>query len=176
MHGLDSGAQGMIELQATMEWRLDADLSQYWNWNTKIIFAYIQAEYVTKLNSVNQASLFDVIMMKKSRTRFKGRVKQKYEFMDQGKHMRGMPFNMTLTWCIMPRVGALRCYTCFAYMVASAFAACNLVCSRGQQYLLCFSSRVLFTRNCATWLNGNFSVHLCGGAPQTTWATCMQEC
>lgn len=93
-------------VQASLEWRLDADLKQYWNWNTKIIFAYVQAEYETKLNSVNQASLFDVIITKKSKATLKGKVKQKYDFMDQGKHMRGMPFNLTMTWCIMPRVGA----------------------------------------------------------------------
>eukprot|EP00892_Ulva_mutabilis_P007437 jgi/Ulvmu1/5065/UM021_0082.1 len=96
--------------QASLEWRLEADLTQYWNWNTKIIFAYVQAEYETKLNSVNQASLFDVIITKQSKAALKGKVKQKYEFMDQGKHMRGMLFNLTMTWCIMPRVGALRTY------------------------------------------------------------------
>lgn len=96
-----------MTLQAFLEWRLDSDISQYWNWNTKIIFQYVQAEYVTELNHVNQASLFDDIITKKSRTKFGGRPKQEYRFMDQGNHMRGMSFNMTLTWCIMPRVGAL---------------------------------------------------------------------
>lgn len=99
--------EGVVGLQASLDWRMDFDLSQYWNWNTKIIFAYVQAEYESKLNGINQASLFDVIITKKRRTKFKGRAKQEYEFMDQGKHMRGMQFNMTLTWCIMPRVGTL---------------------------------------------------------------------
>lgn len=92
-------------MQALLELRLDADLSPYWNWNTKIIFAYVQAEYESKLNRVNQASLFDVIITKQSKAKIKGKAKQKYEFIDQGNHMRGMPFNMTMTWCIMPRVG-----------------------------------------------------------------------
>lgn len=88
-----------------LEWTLDADLSSYWTWNTKTIFAYVQAEYETALNKLNQVSLHDIIITKGKDANLQRKMRQEYDFIDQGSHLRGTAINMTLTWCIMPRVG-----------------------------------------------------------------------
>lgn len=67
----------------------------------------MQAEYESDLNKLNQVSLHDVIITKGKDAKLKPKMRQEYDFIDQGSHLRGMPINMTLTWCIMPKVGAV---------------------------------------------------------------------
>ena len=94
-------------MQVSLSWTIDADLSSYWTWNTKTIFAFVQVEYESELNQLNQVSLHDVIITKEKDTKLKRKMRQEYDFIDQGSHLRGMPLNMTLTWCIMPKVGGI---------------------------------------------------------------------
>ena len=77
--------------------------------NTKTIFAFVQAEYESQLNKLNQVSLHDVIITKSKDTKLQRKMRQEYDFIDQGSHLRGVPMNMTLTWCIMPKVGVVGC-------------------------------------------------------------------
>jgi hypothetical protein len=94
-------------LQTSLEWSIDADLTRYWTWNTKAIFAFVQAEYISETNKLNQVSLHDTIILRKKDAKLKKKnMRQEYEFVDQGQHLRGKALNMTLTWEIMPRVGA----------------------------------------------------------------------
>jgi hypothetical protein len=72
------------------------------------MFVYLQAEYVTGRNQLNQVSLLDNIILSKKRATLKWDVKQEYPFVDQGAYLRGRPVNLTLTWSIMPKVGAAR--------------------------------------------------------------------
>lgn len=40
--------------QAALSLKLDADLSSAFSWNTKQLFVFVQAEYATPSNAVNQ--------------------------------------------------------------------------------------------------------------------------
>ena len=44
---------------------LDADLRGAFSWNTKQLFVYVQAEYETPNNQLNQVVLWDVILQQK---------------------------------------------------------------------------------------------------------------
>ena len=86
--------------------KLKADLSPYWTWNTKQIFVFLQAEYTTKMNKVNQVSLWDEIILSKAKAKATGsKFKQEYHFNDQGNNLRGRDLNLTLAWNVVPRVG-----------------------------------------------------------------------
>lgn len=87
---------------------LDMDLSSSFSWNTKQLFVFIQAEYQTELNHLNQVILWDSIISKKEDAKLKKRIMQKYIFDDQGNHLRSKMFNLTVEWNIMPKVGHLK--------------------------------------------------------------------
>lgn len=54
-----------LSMQVKLSVSLDADLRQAFNWNTKQIFVFLQAEYETKTNWLNQVSMWDQIVLKK---------------------------------------------------------------------------------------------------------------
>uniref|UniRef100_A0A7S0RAM1 Signal peptidase complex subunit 3 n=1 Tax=Chlamydomonas leiostraca TaxID=1034604 RepID=A0A7S0RAM1_9CHLO len=94
--------------QAVITFNLDADLRSVFSWNTKQLFVYLQAEYSTKSNGVNQVVLWDSIVQQKDKAyiRLKGH-KTKYAFIDHGTGMHRADMNLTLVWDVMPRVGYL---------------------------------------------------------------------
>ncbi|KAL6756430.1 22 kDa subunit of signal peptidase [Haematococcus lacustris] len=92
--------------QALITFNLDADLRSAFSWNTKQLFVYLQAEYVTPMNSMNHVVLWDSILQEKDKAVIKvKRHKTKYPFLDQGRGLRGADLNLTLVWNVMPRVG-----------------------------------------------------------------------
>ena len=93
-------------MQARFTLSVKADLRPFWTWNTNQMFVYLQGEYETAKNGVNQISLFDDIIRDKAKVALNRSVRQEYQFMDQGNSLRGKQLNMTLVWCIMPKVGA----------------------------------------------------------------------
>eukprot|EP00878_Enallax_costatus_P005809 GHUV01006094.1.p1 GENE.GHUV01006094.1~~GHUV01006094.1.p1 ORF type:complete len:170 (+),score=10.67 GHUV01006094.1:465-974(+) len=94
--------------QAAIAMRLNADLRSAFSWNTKQLFVFVQAEYQTPENKVNQVVLWDRIIERKEDAHIKIRnLKQKYAFIDQGRNFRGMPLNLTVAWNVMPKVGRL---------------------------------------------------------------------
>lgn len=102
--------------QAMLSISLKADLSSAFSWNTKQLFVFLQAEYETDENDVNQISLWDTIIERKEDAVINLKaLRQEYAMIDQGKNFRGMPFNLTLTWDVMPKVGYL-------YMRSKTFA------------------------------------------------------
>jgi Signal peptidase subunit len=97
---LSSGVQAL--LKATVK----ADLRPFWTWNTKQMFVYLQAEYITERNQLNQVSLADNIIRSRERVNLNWDVRQEYPLIDQGNSLRGQAINLTLVWDVMPKVGA----------------------------------------------------------------------
>jgi len=106
--------------QALLALKLDADLRSVFSWNTKQLFVYVQAEYTTPENSVNQVVLWDKIIQKKENAHLKIKsIRQKYALIDQGQYLRGRPLNITVVWNVMPKVGRL-------YVQSKSFAVGSL--------------------------------------------------
>ncbi|PNW73144.1 hypothetical protein CHLRE_14g620400v5 [Chlamydomonas reinhardtii] len=96
--------------QAVVTFDVNADLRSVFTWNTKQLFVYVQAEYETQENRINEVVLWDSIVQQKDKAVFKlSNHKTKYAFIDPGHNLRGRDVNLTLVWCVMPRVG--RMYT-----------------------------------------------------------------
>lgn len=94
--------------QAAISMKLDADLRSAFSWNTKQLFVFVQAEYSTPENSINQVVLWDKIIERKEDAHIKVKsLRQKYAFVDQGRNLRGLPVNLTVCWNVMPKVGRL---------------------------------------------------------------------
>eukprot|EP00877_Chromochloris_zofingiensis_P010692 jgi/Chrzof1/5877/Cz16g19030.t1 len=93
---------------AALSMRLNADLRSAFSWNTKQLFVFVQAEYRTPDNAVNQVVLWDKIIERKEDAVLKIKaLRTKYAFLDQGNNLRGMPLNLTVAWNVMPKVGML---------------------------------------------------------------------
>lgn len=86
---------------------LKADLRPYWTWNTKMIFVYVQAEYETTKHHINQVSVWDEIITTKKAARLSKRISQEYFLVARGQSFRNADINMTVTWNIIPKIGAL---------------------------------------------------------------------
>ncbi|KAF6263833.1 hypothetical protein COO60DRAFT_1267336 [Scenedesmus sp. NREL 46B-D3] len=94
--------------QAALSMQLNADLRSAFSWNTKQLFVFVQADYVTPENRVNQVVLWDKIIERKEDAHLRVRsLRQKYAFIDQGRNLRGLPLNLTVAWNVMPKVGRL---------------------------------------------------------------------
>ncbi|KAI8469269.1 MAG: 22 kDa subunit of signal peptidase [Monoraphidium minutum] len=94
--------------QAVLSMALDADLRSAFSWNTKQLFVYVQAEYETEENKVNQVVLWDKIVRSPSEAVISlPALKHKYALLDRGSGLRGAPLALTLGWNVMPKVGAL---------------------------------------------------------------------
>jgi signal peptidase complex subunit 3 len=92
--------------QAALSIALDADLRSVFSWNTKQLFVYLQAEYATRDNGVNQVVLWDKIVQDRADAllRVRAPLRLKYPFIDRGNDLRGLAYNLTLAWNIMPKV------------------------------------------------------------------------
>ncbi|KAJ7543065.1 hypothetical protein O6H91_09G023800 [Diphasiastrum complanatum] len=86
---------------------ISADFSSVFSWNTKQLFIFVAAEYVTPKNVVNQVSLWDAILVSKNHAKFSIKTRNKYSFVDQGNNLRGSDFNLTMYWHVMPLTGAM---------------------------------------------------------------------
>lgn len=94
--------------QVVISLKLDADLRSAFSWNTKQLFVYVQAEYVTPENKVNQVVLWDRIVQRQQDAHLKVKsLRLKYQFVDRGNNLRGLPYNITVAWDVMPKVGRL---------------------------------------------------------------------
>jgi signal peptidase complex subunit 3 len=76
--------------------------------NTKQLFVSLAAEYETKINKVNQVSIWDrVVESKEDAVLRLPYVRNKYKLVDQGSNLRGLAVNLTLEWNIMPITGSM---------------------------------------------------------------------
>lgn len=68
----------------------------------------LAAEYETKINKVNQVSIWDRVVESKEDAILKlPHVRNKYKLVDQGSHLRGLAMNLTLEWNVMPVTGSV---------------------------------------------------------------------
>eukprot|EP00899_Mesostigma_viride_P008520 jgi/Mesvir1/1766/Mv09619-RA.1 len=94
--------------QAILVWNLTADLSTVFSWNTKQLFVYLVAEYVSKDNVLNQAIVWDAIIQRREDAQMElHELMSKYRLVDQGRNLKGRPMDVYLCWDVMPIAGAL---------------------------------------------------------------------
>jgi len=86
---------------------ITADLQSLFTWNTKQLFVFVAAEYATPKNVLNQISLWDTIVERKENATIAQLTRNKYSFVDQGSNLRGLDFNLTMYWNVMPLTGAM---------------------------------------------------------------------
>eukprot|EP01147_Barroeca_monosierra_P000337 gene337-3704_t len=88
---------------------LNSDLSSLFNWNTKLLFVYLTAEYESEENRVNQVVVWDTII---KRAPDAGKLslrdlKLKYPFYDYGNNLKGNNVTISLHWNVIPVAGLL---------------------------------------------------------------------
>mmetsp|Transcript_2360 Transcript_2360/g.5590 ORF Transcript_2360/g.5590 Transcript_2360/m.5590 type:complete len:186 (+) Transcript_2360:3-560(+) len=114
------GFQHSRNAGAIVKFDLDADLEPMWNWNVKLLFLYVTAEFSTATNSKNQIVLWDHMVKAKEYSHVKHdwdanvpRIHVKgtpfeYPLQDQGKGLwDNTQVTLALNWCVMPVVGPL---------------------------------------------------------------------
>lgn len=85
-----------------------ADLRSVFSWNTKQLFVFVAVEYESPRNGVNQVVVFDKIIEDRQQAIISsGNLRNKYNLVDQGRNLRGRDVNVTVSWNVMPIVGAL---------------------------------------------------------------------
>ncbi|DBA66797.1 TPA: hypothetical protein ACH3X2_001938 [Trebouxia sp. C0005] len=99
---------------------LTADLQDSFTWNTRQIYLWLTAEYRTEKNQLNQAVFWNWIVESKedadiriplththpsSISKHPLSVHYPLDLTDQGENLRGTPFNITVSWNVMPTVG-----------------------------------------------------------------------
>jgi len=94
--------------QGFITFDLEADLAPLFNWNVKVLFLYLSAEYSTPSTSHNTAVLWDKIIMRGEKTKLDLKsIKTKYYFRDESGALSGENVNLTLSWNVMPNMGHL---------------------------------------------------------------------
>jgi len=94
--------------QGFVTFDLHADLSPLFNWNVKVLFLYLSAEYSTPETVHNTAVLWDKIIMRGEKTMLDLKnVKTKYYFRDDTGALAGENITLTLSWNVMPNMGHL---------------------------------------------------------------------
>jgi len=94
--------------QGFITFDLQADLSPLFNWNVKVLFLYLSAEYATPTTTHNTAVLWDKIIMRGEKTSLDLKsIKTKYYFRDDTGTLSGENVTLTLSWNVMPNMGHL---------------------------------------------------------------------
>ncbi|CAH1777218.1 unnamed protein product [Owenia fusiformis] len=88
---------------------IDSDLTNIFNWNVKMLFLYLTAEYETKTNVLNQVVLWDKIINRGDNANLDYRsMNAKYYFWDDGHGLKGnQNVTLTLSWNVIPNAGGL---------------------------------------------------------------------
>ncbi|TEB34630.1 signal peptidase 22 kDa subunit [Coprinellus micaceus] len=93
---------------AFVDFNITADFTPLFNWNTKQIFIYLQAEYNSTLGVKNEAVIWDRIVRRKEEAHVNVVGKNKYNFRDLSASFKtAPPASYSLQYNIMPYVGAL---------------------------------------------------------------------
>lgn len=97
--------QGFINLD------LKVDLAPLFNWNVKVVFLYLTADYSTDDSITNTAVLWDKIIMSGEKMKLDLKnIKTKYYFRDtttRGGLLGNQNITLTLHWNVMPNMGHL---------------------------------------------------------------------
>ncbi|XP_067852198.1 signal peptidase complex subunit 3-like [Heptranchias perlo] len=85
------------------------DLGPIFNWNVKLLFLYLAAEYATENNALNQVVLWDKILKRGENPRLDFHdISPKYLFLDDGNGLKGNKnVTLSLSWNIVPNAGIL---------------------------------------------------------------------
>jgi len=88
---------------------MNADLTDLFNWNVKELFVYLTAEYETPSNKINQVVLWDKIIKRGEDAVLNyNDLKSKYYFFDDGHGLRANKnVTLTLAWNVIPNAGTL---------------------------------------------------------------------
>ncbi|KIY73258.1 signal peptidase [Cylindrobasidium torrendii FP15055 ss-10] len=88
--------------------KIDADLTPLFHWNTKQLFVWLEAEYTGSDGVTNEVAVWDRIVRRKEDAYLKVNGRQQYPIKDMQKTFNGVPaFNFTLKYNLMPHVGLL---------------------------------------------------------------------
>nr|GAT42846.1 predicted protein [Mycena chlorophos] len=102
-HG--KGRQYRFE-HAFVDFEIDSDLSPLFNWNTKQLFLYLDAEYTNDKGVKNAVVIWDRIVRRKEDANIRLKSRQKYLFKDI-TGFKDASAVYTLRYNVMPWVGAL---------------------------------------------------------------------
>ncbi|PAV15083.1 signal peptidase [Pyrrhoderma noxium] len=88
---------------------VSADLTSLFNWNTKQLFVYVQAEYTSADGTQNEIVIWDRIVRRKEDAFIKvSNGRPKYPLRDMARTFKNAsPANYTLKYNLMPHVGVL---------------------------------------------------------------------
>ncbi|KAF8472989.1 signal peptidase 22kDa subunit [Russula ochroleuca] len=93
---------------AFVTFNITADLSSLFNWNTKQLFVYLEAEYTNAKGVRNEVVFWDRIVRRKEDAVMAVSGKNKYPFRDVSAKFKGSTAaNYTLKYNLMPFVGIL---------------------------------------------------------------------
>eukprot|EP00117_Sycon_ciliatum_P014367 scpid94978/ scgid14650/ Signal peptidase complex subunit 3; Microsomal signal peptidase 22/23 kDa subunit; gp23 len=106
--GGPGGVDGPADL-AFMKFGLDADFTDIFNWNTKMLFVYLMAEYKTSNNALSQVVIWDKKIMRGDNAHVQlENMNTKYHFIDDGTGLRGNDnVTLVLQWNVIPNTGSL---------------------------------------------------------------------
>ncbi|KAI0028598.1 hypothetical protein K488DRAFT_89589 [Vararia minispora EC-137] len=94
--------------QIRVNFNSTADLRPLFNWNTKQLFVWVQAEYISAKGTQNQIVLWDDIIQRKEDALLNLRARNEYVIHDLSFKFAGAsPLNFTLKYNVMPYVGLL---------------------------------------------------------------------
>ncbi|GAM17313.1 hypothetical protein SAMD00019534_004880, partial [Acytostelium subglobosum LB1] len=86
---------------------LDTDLTPLFNWNTKMLFLYITAEYQTTENVVSQVVIWDRILNDKTKAIINEKNLIKYILIDHSGELRSANITLTFNYNVIPISGPL---------------------------------------------------------------------
>ncbi|KAI0684812.1 signal peptidase subunit [Cytidiella melzeri] len=93
---------------AFLNFNVTADLTPLFNWNTKQLFLYVQAEYVNAQGVKNEVVVWDKIVRTKEEANLALSGRNKYLFRNLGTSFKNVePAHFSLKYNAMPYVGLL---------------------------------------------------------------------
>ncbi|KAF9011112.1 signal peptidase 22kDa subunit [Cyathus striatus] len=93
---------------AFVNFNISADLTPLFNWNTKQLFLYLQAEYPNPKGGSNEVVIWDRIVRRKEDANIQVVAKNKYMFREISHKFKNIPpAYYSLKYNIMPYVGVL---------------------------------------------------------------------
>ncbi|CAD5224501.1 unnamed protein product [Bursaphelenchus xylophilus] len=96
---------------ATAGFHLHADLTPIFNWNVRLAYVWLQAEYATEERPINQLIIWDTYLKRFEDTVLNRKIAKppiSNQFVDYGNNLRGRNVTFTLHWTVVPNAGWLR--------------------------------------------------------------------
>uniref|UniRef100_UPI00398E8787 signal peptidase complex subunit 3-like n=1 Tax=Pristiophorus japonicus TaxID=55135 RepID=UPI00398E8787 len=93
----------------SINFSVNVDLGPIFNWNVKLLFLYLAAEYATENNVLNQVILWDKILKRGEYPRLDYHdMSPKYLFLDDANGLKGNKnVSLSFSWNIIPNAGIL---------------------------------------------------------------------